>query len=154
MCDKNWSNYKSAKSYYKACNYNTIPNYDIKNFKKIMKNIVKDLEKNNIFIIYVGWDGVGTEGQYIFDEAYNIIESNKKYKNIDIFKSFKILYSEDMLYKLSKDGKINLLLDYYFFKSYLEKKEVKLKFEIINEIFQKYFGKKCKINKNSIFIKI
>ena len=124
MCDKEWSNYNNAKSYYKNCGYDIEHKYDIKDFKKKMSKIKKELYKNNIYLIYVGWNGVGTEGQYIFDKAYEIIDNNQKYKNIDTFKSFKILYSEDMLFNLSQTGKISLIFDYYFFKSYLEKKKL------------------------------
>jgi hypothetical protein len=104
---------------------------------------------------YISWDGVGTEAQYIFDEAYNTIENNKKYKGVDKLKSFKVIYSEDFLYHLTKSGKINLLFDYSFFKTPAEKKEVKEYFEKTEQVFKKYFtNKEIKIDKNVINIKL
>jgi len=52
---------------------------------------------------------------------------NKKYKGIDPYKSLKILYSEDMLFHLIKNGNINLIIDSHGFQTYLEKKDLKFK---------------------------
>jgi hypothetical protein len=60
-----------------------------------------------------------------------------------------------MLFSLSQTGKIRLIFDYYFFKSYLEKKEAKQKLEKTKEIFKEFFDKEnLKIYKNYILIKI
>jgi hypothetical protein len=155
MCEKDWSDYKTAKAFYKSCGDKEPPKYDIADFKKKMSKIKKELEKERIYVIYVGWAGVGTEAQYIFDEAYNIIETDKKYKGVDKLKSFKLLYSEDFLYHLTKTGKINLLFDYSFFKTPAEKKEVKKWFDKTADVFKKYFtNKEIKIDKNVINIKL
>ena len=119
-----------------------------------MKIIQKELFKYHIFIIYVPWPGVGTEAQYIFDSAFDIIRFNKKYKGIDPYKSLKILYSEDMLFHLIKNGNINLIIDAHGFKTYLEKKDLKLKMQIINKTFHFYFNNNVKVFNNKIFIKI
>uniref|UniRef100_A0A6C0BUL5 Uncharacterized protein n=1 Tax=viral metagenome TaxID=1070528 RepID=A0A6C0BUL5_9ZZZZ len=155
MCEKDWSDYKTAKAFYKSCGNDTSAKYDIADFKKKMSTIKKELEKERIYVIYVGWAGVGTEAQYVFDEAYNIIENEKKYKGVDKLKSFKVIYSEDFLYHLTKTGKINLLFDYSFFKTPAEKKEVKEYFEKTEQVFKKYFtNKEMKIDKNTITIKL
>jgi len=153
-CDKEWSDFNTAKSFYKNCGFNTTPNFDIKAFKTNMKFIQKELFKYHIFIIYVPWPGVGTEAQYIFDSAFDIIRFNKKYKGIDPYKSLKILYSEDMLFHLIKNGNINLIIDSHGFQTYLEKKDFKLKMQIINKTFHFYFNNNVKVFNNKIFIKI
>ena len=61
MCNNDWSEYNSAKSFYKSCGHDVKPIYNINIFKKKMKNIENILFKNNIYVIYVGWSGVGTE---------------------------------------------------------------------------------------------
>lgn len=155
MCENDWSKYKSAKAYYKSCGDKEPMKYDIKDFKKKMAKITKELQSNQIYVIYVGWEGVGTEPQYIFDEAYNIIETNKKYKGVDKLKSFKILYSEDQLYHLAKTGNITLIFDYSWFKTPAEKKEAKQLLDITEEVFKSHFNEKeMKMNKNVIMIKL
>jgi hypothetical protein len=121
-----------------------------------MKNIEKILFKNNIYVIYVGWSGVGTEGQFIFDSAYDIIKYDKKYKSHEInpYKSLKILYSEDMIYHLSKTGKINLIIDDFGYNSYFEKKDLKIKLKVIKDVFTELFHNNASVKKNSILIKI
>ena len=66
-----------------------------------------------------------------------------------------MIYSEDLLYHLTKSGKINLLFDYSFLKTPSEKKEVKEYFEKTEQVFKKYFtNKEIKIDKNVITVKL
>lgn len=154
MCDKDWSEFKSAKAYYKACGDNGIAIYDINDFKKKLSKLCKELEAHKIYVIYLPWVGVGNEAQYIFDEAYNIMQTDKKYKDVDVMKSFKMLYSEDFLYRLTKTGEINIILDYSNFKTASEKKQVQQMLKIIMDNTTKYFTKGVKLDKNTLTINI
>lgn len=154
MCDKDWSEFKSAKAYYKACGDNGIAIYDINDFKKKLSKLCKELEAHKIYLIYLPWAGVGNEAQYIIDEAYNILQTDKKYKDVDIMKSFKMLYSEDFLYRLIKTGEINIILDYSNFKTAPEKKQAQQMLKIIMENAENYFPKSVKLNKNTLNINI
>lgn len=155
MCDKDWSDFKSAKAYYKSCGDNGVAIYDIKEFKKHMTKIKKELQENKIYLFYIPWPGVGIEAQYIIDEVYNMIDSLPEYKGVDRLKSFKLLYSEDFLYRLTKTGEISLILDYSGFKTASEKKQTQQMLKIMMDIMTKYFPKGClKLDKGSLKISI
>ena len=155
MCDKDWSDFKSAKAYYKSCGDNGVAIYDIKEFKKHMTKIKKELQEHKIYLFYVPWPGVGTEAQYIIDEVYNMIDSLPEYKGVDRLKSFKLLYSEDFLYRLTKTGEISLILDYSGFKTAPEKKQAQQMLKIMMNIIVKYFPKgSLKLDKGSLQVNI
>jgi hypothetical protein len=155
MCDKDWSNFKNAKAYYKSCGFDTKAIYDIKDFKTRIGKIKKELYENKIYLLNVGWSGVGPEAQNIIEEAYNIIDSTTEFKGVDKFKSFKLLYSEDFLYHLTKSGEIPFILDYSAFKSATEKKQVQQTIKMMMEVMTKYFPKNnLKLDKNTLKLSI
>ena len=152
MCD--WSAFKNAAAYYKKCGAKSKPKYDIKPFLKAMKSVEKALAELPVLVIPVGWKGVGTEAQYIFDEALNIIRSEKKYAGLDPLKSFKLIYSEDQLYWLARTGQINLIMDYQFLKTPVEKKFVKECLVAVKRELEAVFGgpKHVTMSANSVKI--
>ena len=52
-----------------------------------------------------------------------------------------------MIYYLSKAGKINLIIDYYGYNSYFEKKDLKIKLKIIKDIFREIFDNNASVKK-------
>jgi len=165
MCDYDWSDFKTASAYYKKCGDNSKPTYDIKQFNKAMKSVEKALAELPVLVISVGWKGVGTEAQYIFDEALNIIRSDKKYAGLDKgakfpttnpLKTFKIMFSENQLYWLARTGQIQLIMDYQFFKTPAEKKFAKECLAAVKRELETAFGgpKHVKMEANTVNITI
>lgn len=156
MCDYDWSDFKTASAYYKKCGDTSKPKYDIKQFTKAMKLVVKALAELPVAVIYVGWSGVETEAQYIFDEALNILRSEKKYAGLNPLKTFKIIYSENQLYWLARTGKIQLVMDYAFFKTPVEKRFVKECLAVVKRELEATLGgpKHIKMEANSVKITI
>lgn len=145
--EKYWTNYKSAKAYYKNTSANTYTKsiYNMSLFKTQMRKIKNKLWKNNIYTIYVGWIGPN-KGENLCDYAYNILED--KY-HIDPMKTMQILYCDDMLYYGSKIGVVSLFIDSHWVKLSNEKKD------IISKTFAKYFGNNLiEITKYDIKIKL
>ncbi len=152
MCD--WSEFKTAAAYYKKCGDTSKPKYDTKQFTKAMKSVEKALAELPVVVIYVGWSGVGTEAQYIFDEALNILRSEKKYAGINPFKTFKIMYSENQLYWLARTGQIQLIMDYAFFKTPVEKKFVKECLSVVKRELEAAFGGPKHVKMEANFVNI
>lgn len=163
MCNYDWSDFKTASAYYKKCGDTSKPKYDTKQFTKAMKSVEKVLAELPVAVIYVGWAGVGTEAQYIFDEALNILRSEKKYAGLDKgaklpttnpLKTFKIMYSENQLYWLARTGQIQLIMDYAFFKTPTEKKFVKECLAVVKRELEAVFGgpKHVKMEANTVKI--
>ncbi len=152
MCD--WSEFKTAAAYYKKCGDTSKPKYDTKQFTKAMKSVEKALAELPVVVIYVGWSGVGTEAQYIFDEALNILRSEKKYAGINPFKTFKIMYSENQLYWLARTGQIQLIMDYAFFKTPVEKKFVKEYLAVVKRELEAAFGGPNHVKMEANFVNI
>jgi hypothetical protein len=157
MCNYDWSDFKTASAYYKKCGDTSKPKYDIKQFTKAMKSVEKALAELPVAVIYVGWKGVGTEAQYIFDEALNILRSDRKYAGIaNPLKTFKIMFSENQLYWLARTGQIQLIMDYAFFKTPVEKKFVKECLAVVKRELEAVFGgpKHVKMEANSVKITV
>ena len=129
---KNWCNYKSAKAYYKNIKKDiyTKSIYNMSKFKTQMRKIKNKLLKDNIYTIYVGWIGPD-KSENLFDYAYDILED--KY-HIDPSKTMQILYCDDILYRGSKKGIVELVINSHWIKLTDEKKN------IISKTFTKYFG--------------
>ena len=138
MCD--WSEFKTAAAYYKKCGDKSKPTHDIKPFIRVMKSVEKALAELPVLVIPVGWKGVGTEAQYIFDEALNIIQSDKRYAGLDPLRTYKLMYSEDQLYWLARTGQIHIIMDYQFFKTPQEKKFVKECLAAVKRELEAAFG--------------
>ncbi len=150
MCDKDWSEFSSAKTYYKSCGDNRPDKYDINDFKKNMKKIKKELDILNIYLLYTDWGGVGNDYSFAVDAAFNMMEYLHKDMTLnDIFTGLKIIYTEDSIYNLKKTGKIVFLL-HSNPKTPLEKKKDLEMHKQLLDIFSKYFPKKnLKINNNA-----
>jgi len=150
MCDKDWSEFSSAKTYYKSCGDNRPDKYDINDFKKNMKKIKKELDILNIYLLYIQWVGVGNDHSFAVEEAYNMMKYLHKDMTFnDIFTGLKIIYTEDSIYNLKKTGKIVFLLDSYPKTTLEKKKDLEMHKQLL-DIFSKYFPKKnLKINNNA-----
>ncbi len=154
MCNYDWSDFKTATAYYKKCGDTSKPKYDTKQFTKAMKSVEKALAELPVAVIYVGWAGVGTEAQYVFDEALNIIRSEKKYAGLEPLKTFKIIYSENQLYWLARTGQIQLIMDYAFFKTPVEKKFVKECLAVVKRELEAVFGGPTHVKMETNSVKI
>jgi hypothetical protein len=124
------------------------PKYDIDDLLKKLKLVKKELLKSQIYLIHVGWKNVYES----FDDAS--VEAVEKFlKKIELLnpdanniEASLIFYTDYLLFSSPRAGKMPIVT------AVLEKHK-----KIVNDVFQKYFGKSYKEKKNKkkmAFIKL
>lgn len=126
--------YYQKKDFYK---------YDIIKFEKDIKNVGIELEKYNIHLLKIGWDGIGDFVDNAWAEAKDYIKQ-KYYKNDKEMTYFKItnfiFYTENQLFLSNNRGNIPLQWS-------LERTYKKTAFEILRKYFKKDFKEPKDISK-------
>ncbi len=98
--------------------------YDISNTLKKLKNIEKELKKHNIYLLHIGWKGVGNFIDNAWDEARLILSKKTDSSNI-------IFYTDNRMFWATHKGELSMQWDL--------DKHSKI---IANDIFTKEFKKK------------
>ena len=152
---KRMNNTKTPEEYFEQ-----FPNiqlkYDVKPTVDNLKLVKRDLEKENIFLIPIGWLAVWDSVEFLWEDTLTLLEDNSKVHEI---LNINLQKKED-IFNIRKNilENISFLMysDYYIFEAKISG-ELFIQFNIIKkdkdkviDTFKKYFGKKFQWSGNLV----